>query len=563
MQRKLSSGTSLLQQRRNTTGGFSSSLSKAEIAALAAAEAEEHQKKALLQAEENKRRMKELEEQKLAVEAEVLRREEDAFAKEVTGPAFELLDDDANVDDTVDDLLPGRKDGAARLHLRGHADVVKACCFDEHHRLLFTASWDGNVLVWNLEFFESPIARLQHKEWVNAVATTYVPDLTVLTVTDDGYIFGWQCEQLLAERQLRGERSPQQPDKQEDTFSHQRRFEVVAQVQVSHGALTHLAVHADFNFAFASCGDTTFAVHLSSGSVIREYVTAAPVTALSAVDAVLCIAQQSGTITIYDIVGSFVLRELSGHRGAVRCISVVDPYTVMTAGDDCSVRTWNLASGACLSNRRRVHTKAIVAISHFYTDRDRLVVTAGMDGTVKVTRQSNGRVVATFGLLSSCMCIIPPLLVDETNVDEVVDMLTNQVCAAGGGGGSGTGAACGSGGSGYMGSSRLWEEGAAATEYTPSAVYHMRGVTGAVTTTASGGGSASAAAAAAVADRLDQLNAGHGVPLSLPGTTRVISDAHVTRSARWAFFPTIICGGHTGRVTRLSLEKAVSKKGDS
>ena len=203
-----------------------------------------------------------------------------------------------------------------------------------------------------------------------------------------------------------------------------RKFEIVAQVQVSYGALTSLIIHSDFNFAFACCGDTTFGVHLSAGSVLREYVTSTEAIALATVDAVLCIAQRNGVITLYDVVGSFILRELTGHRGAVRCISVVDSYTIMTAGDDCSVRVWNIASGACQSNRRRVHSRSIVALTHFYTERDRMVVSAGLDGVVKVVRQSNGATIASYGLLCNCFCLIPPIAVDPSNVEDVVEMLT-------------------------------------------------------------------------------------------------------------------------------------------
>ena len=424
------------------------------------------------------------------------------------------------MDDAIDELLPRMT--VARLQLRGHADVVKSSCFDPHHRLLFTASWDGMVLGWNLEMSTAPVARLPHREWVNAVATTYVPDLTVISVTEDGYMFGWQCEQLLAEASLGGTATNAfgEDTEQQRSMTHQKKFEIVAQIQVAHGALTTLAIHSDFNFAFTSCGDTTFGVHLSSGSVLREYVTQTDVTCLAAIDAVLCIAQQSGTITIYDIVASFIIRQLNGHRGPVRCMSVIDAYSVMSGGEDCSIRVWNIASGSCQSNRRRVHTRPITSLTHFYTERDRMVVSSGLDGVVKITRQSNGTVVASYGLLCTCVCVIPPLNVDPSNVEEILDMLS--------GGRGGTGATPEFG----RPAGKLWEE--PQLEYTASAVYNMKSAT-------------------------EQDTDSLMPPMVIPGTDKVICDTHISRHARWSFFQTLICGGHSGRISRLSMETISAK----
>lgn len=505
--------------------------------------------------------------------------EQDAFI----GSAFDPLPDDQNPDDVIDDLLPHRSraaGGAARLHLRGHGDAVKSCCFDVHHRLLFTASWDGLVLVWHLERPSStPVARLQHREWVNAVATTYVPDLTVISVTEDGYLFGWQCEDYMVEKELTVDQSEQRRRSNFAAASssssvmnvatsksdngknldnptllgenhRQKRFEIVAQVQVSFGALTCLAIHSDFNFAFCSSGATTFGVHLSSGSILREYVTATEAASLATVDAVLCIAQTNGAISLYDVVGGFILRELTGHRGAVRCMSVIDSYTIMSAGDDASVRVWNIASGACQSNRRRVHNRAIVAISHFYTDRDRVVVTAGLDGAVKVTRQSNGVAIATFGLLCTCFCLVPPVAVDPSNLDDVVDMLTDT-------------ANCGGDDSGAeqqkprkpQGAKKLWRDQPAPDDKATVKLaqqHRERGREG-------GGGEQSLLDISTDSDDPNRVTCA-GDDVTIPGTNdKETTGNRISRHSRWSFFQTMICGGPTGKLTRLSLEAVVTK----
>ena len=61
---------------------------------------------------------------------------------------------------------------------------------------------------------------------------------------------------------------------------------------------------------------------------------------------------------------------------------------------------------------------------------------------------------------------------------------------------------------------------------------------------------------------LDELTA-PSHPLLVPGTDKILNGNSISRHASWSFFQTLICGGPTGRLTRLSLEAAVSRDSSS
>ncbi|GBG24630.1 WD repeat-containing protein 5 [Hondaea fermentalgiana] len=82
------------------------------------------------------------------------------------------------------------------------------------------------------------------------------------------------------------------------------------------------------------------------------------------------------------------------HYAAVRCItrSHLDPNILLTAGDDCAMRIWDIRTGACMGYFAG-HT-SIVSWCAFSPD-DKLIVSASFDMSLKVWDSRTGRCTCT------------------------------------------------------------------------------------------------------------------------------------------------------------------------
>ena len=323
------------------------------------------------------------------------------------------LQDEAEAGQSASDPLDPL---AAVQSLKGHQDAVRGVAFDAASNTLFTASWDGSVLAWDMVRVEQ-IAVLPHGTWVNAVAVSRVaaqswqpqtttashstssrPDdamairgggliddaLRVITGAEDGNLTVWQAFESATGRE----------------------FGVAHQVKLSHGAVTALCAHDGSGVVFASAVDRVVAFSLSSGSVVRSYKTDAEAVAVLAIDELLYCGCDDGRITVFDVVGGFALRQLSGHKGPVRHLMAAEAYnSLYSAGEDGTLRVWLLSTGQC-TRTWKLHRRPVSSLAIHVGDRDRFLYSASTDGIVRCTRLATGTSVVVRHCAATAMLAI-------------------------------------------------------------------------------------------------------------------------------------------------------------
>jgi hypothetical protein len=285
-------------------------------------------------------------------------------------------------------------DGKQRLFV-GHTDAVTAMACDMERGIMFSASWDSTVIVWNLSG-GAQLDTLQHSSWVNDIAVLQKPYVRVVTASEDGLFTIWQNFQTV--------------------YSTAGEYQVTFQQKLSHGPLTRLAVHADGNMIFSASLDKVFAFHLSSASVVRVYRLPSDVNCIAVQDEYLFCGCDDHRVWCYDIVGGFVVRELKGHTAAVRCIVIAEEHnTFYSAGDDCAIRVWTLSTGIC--NRTiRGHRKPVRALAVRTGERDRMLYSCSTDGVLRCTRMpsSTWKTATVRQFTAQCLVALNGPLVDSS-----------------------------------------------------------------------------------------------------------------------------------------------------
>ena len=273
---------------------------------------------------------------------------------------------------------------AAWPPIAGHRDCVKGFAFDRESSKVFTCSWDKTVLIWDALKVEQ-VGVLPHASWVNSVAavSSSVSGLQVFTASEDGNLTMWQQFET--------------PTGVE--------FNVAGQWRVSHGPLTSMHLHEESTVYCVSL-DQVVAFNIASGSIVRTYRLDSEISVVLTVDELLYCGCDSGKISCLDVIGGFALRQLTGHKGAVRQLIVAAAYnTLFSAGDDGAVRVWMLSTGLC-TKIWKIHTHPIISLTVHVGERDRFLYSAAMDGTVRCTRIATGASSIARHCPVSAMCAI-------------------------------------------------------------------------------------------------------------------------------------------------------------
>lgn len=219
-------------------------------------------------------------------------------------------------------------------------------------------------------------------------------------------------------------------------------LETIAVKRFDTGQVIGAAVNADESKLYAACskpGETGDVVSISwpSGREQQTWqVHADSISALafSADGLTFATASYDHTIAIIDL-PSGQLKTLIGHSRPVRHLIWLDSHYLLSAGEDHSLRVWDIATGS-VQQVLEQHTAAIVGLLPLPaagTDGEKMIVSFGQDRTVRLWQPLRGRMVRFVRLPSQPLCATwsgtgsTILVGDNEGTVHTVDLLTAQI----------------------------------------------------------------------------------------------------------------------------------------
>ena len=120
-----------------------------------------------------------------------------------------------------------------------------------------------------------------------------------------------------------------------------------------------------------------------------------PVRALAIQSDTVISAGDDGTIRCWDIETGEAKREpFRGHEGAIHAISagkVKNREVIVSAGEDSTVRIWSLQTGAEILPPIRGHKGPVHAILLLHLEDDSMIISGGYDGTIRFWNPETGK----------------------------------------------------------------------------------------------------------------------------------------------------------------------------
>ncbi|HUX76475.1 MAG TPA: hypothetical protein VMY40_07555 [Anaerolineae bacterium] len=251
--------------------------------------------------------------------------------------------------------------GAAERTLWGHTGGVSAVAVTPDGRQAILASYDGTLKVWDLESERGAEERTLtgHTDWVNAVAVT--PDgRRAISASSDGTLIVWDLERGAGERALRG---------------HTARVSAVA-------------VTPDGRRAISASGDGTLKVwDLERGEAVRTlagYTSGVTAVAVTPDGRRAISASADWTLIVWDLERGAEERTLRGHTNWVTAVAVTpDGRRAISGSTDRTLKVWGLESERGAEERTLAgHTGQVIAVA--VTPDGRRAISASWDGTLKV-----------------------------------------------------------------------------------------------------------------------------------------------------------------------------------
>jgi WD40 repeat protein/tRNA A-37 threonylcarbamoyl transferase component Bud32 len=283
--------------------------------------------------------------------------------------------------------------------LVGHDDLIRSVACAPDGSRLATASWDRTIQLWKLPSGERQ-ARLEgHTHWAWCVA--FAPDgRTLASASEDGTVRLWDVESGRQQAQLRGHTGPVRCL----AFAPNGRtlasgsWEIKLWDMQNREELATLKGHAHLVSALAFAPDGRLLASGSQDTTIRlwDLATREPCATLKGhshwVQAVtfagrkgdvLVSGSYDGTAKLWDVTHAQLRATLRGHIGGVRAVAVTpDGTTLATAGEDMTIRLWEIASGQERPTTLRGHTAEVNAVA--FTPDGKTLISAGLDGLVKL-----------------------------------------------------------------------------------------------------------------------------------------------------------------------------------
>ena len=242
------------------------------------------------------------------------------------------------------------------LKLEGHTAGVNDVAFHPDGHQLASASYDGNVILWNLHTVQ-PTHTLKHENVISRVA--YSPDgKRLATGGRQGNVQLWDTESGTLIRKLEGH------------------SEWVRSVAFSPNGK---------QVASASYDKTCKVWDVETGKLIHTltgHTNLVKGVAFHPGGKLLVTAGEDSTIRLWDLDSGEQLRVLRGHRAPI--VSVEFNFTgdrIVTASSDQSIRLWDTDTGRMVQMLKG--HKHVVKIAQFSPD-GRHVVSAGIDRTIRI-----------------------------------------------------------------------------------------------------------------------------------------------------------------------------------
>ncbi|XP_052232540.1 protein FAN-like isoform X2 [Dreissena polymorpha] len=202
--------------------------------------------------------------------------------------------------------------------LHAHDDAISHVCW--HRDVLYTASWDSTVKVWE---FHQPgsqhdfkaaefVLQLDHENGVTVMALSE-PAQRLVSATRDGQVYVWDLA----------------------TYALHNVFHVHA------GTIAALDIIVDKD-QIVTCGEDKYlrVLDLESGTEIFVKDMKQTVLCLGLSSSTVLLGLETGKVQVWDMEKACQIHEIKAHNGPVTCLHVSADSSVVTGGEDRSVCLW-------------------------------------------------------------------------------------------------------------------------------------------------------------------------------------------------------------------------------
>ena len=270
------------------------------------------------------------------------------------------------------------------LHvLEGHSSAVSSVSVTPDGRRAVSASTDKTLRVWELETGRCLRVLEGHTDWANSVSV--MPDgRRVVSASDDGTLRVWELETGMCTRAPEGHKGwvsgvRATPDGLRAVSASTDVTLRVWELETG-GCLRVLEGHTSTARSVIETPDGRLVLGGGSSWITIVSVTPDGVRAVSAGD--------DKTLRVWNLETGRCLRVLEGHSGTVRSVSVTpDGRRAVSASADKTLRVWELETGRCLRVLEG-HSGTVTIVS--VTPDGLRAVSASADGTLRLWNLETG-----------------------------------------------------------------------------------------------------------------------------------------------------------------------------
>ncbi|MHB2016328.1 MAG: protein kinase domain-containing protein [Candidatus Xenobia bacterium] len=259
---------------------------------------------------------------------------------------------------------------SAERQLLGHRDAVMGVAVSHDGRQAISASFDRNLMVWDVEA-GVPLRTLEgHNDAVMAVTLTPDGEFAI-SASYDKTLRLWEVNHGRCLRIFEGH--------EDSVMDVATTPDARVVVSGSHDRTVRV-----WNGITGRCMQT---LEGHEDAVMGVAIAADGRTALS--------ASYDHTIRVWDLATGGCLRTLEGHKESVWGVALsLDGKTAVTASDDRTLRVWDVSSGRTLSTLKG-HTDSVCRVA--LTPDARLAVSSSYDRTVRIWDLQSGHCVESLG----------------------------------------------------------------------------------------------------------------------------------------------------------------------
>jgi predicted NACHT family NTPase len=248
--------------------------------------------------------------------------------------------------------------------LQGHIQQVRELVFSPNGHLLASASFDKTIRIWNdagdcLQVLQghARVVRSLCFKLNESILVSGSNDCTIKVWNTDT----WECINTL--------------------YGHDDTVTSLA-FDLSSGVLISSSYDETVRFWNIQTGDCLNTLQIKSPTRSVKIDT---------LNQILVIGGSDKTISIWDLKTGICLRQLDGHTSWIQEIALGSNQTIASASGDRTVKLWNVM-GECIQTLHG-HTDWVETVS--FSPDDQLIVSGGIDGSIKVWDVKTGECVKT------------------------------------------------------------------------------------------------------------------------------------------------------------------------